>query len=45
MVRVARETDPKKIIELKKRINDHRYVAFAVGKIADELAKRFLGER
>jgi len=34
MIRIAKQTDPRKLAELKKKINDKDYLAFAIRKIA-----------
>ena len=40
MVKIAREPDPKKIKELKKKLQDDSYITFAIQKIAQELTKK-----
>jgi hypothetical protein len=37
MVRIAKKTDPRRLEELKKKIHDERYLAMAIGKIAQDL--------
>ena len=37
MVRIAKKTDPRRLEDLKKKINDDKYIAFAIHKIAHEL--------
>lgn len=42
MIRVAKPTNPKRIEELKKKINDRRYVNKAIDSIANTLTKELL---
>jgi hypothetical protein len=42
MVRVARKTDPKRIVELKKKINDTKYIDAAIQKIAQTLTNEIM---
>ena len=42
MIRVAKPTDPRKIEELKKKINDKRYLTTAIQSIATTLTKELL---
>ncbi len=37
MVRIAKQTDPAKLAELKVRINDQRYLQIAIERIAKSL--------
>jgi len=39
MIRIAKHTDPKKIAELKKKINDSKYIHVAIRSIANTLTK------
>ncbi len=39
MVRIAKKTDPKKIAELKRKINDEEYLLHAIQKIAQDLTR------
>ena len=39
MVRIAKEIDFKKLEELKKMINDEKYLDFAIQKIAQSLSQ------
>jgi|SaaInl8_200m_RNA_FD_contig_21_3202817_length_233_multi_4_in_0_out_0_2 hypothetical protein len=39
MIRIAKNTDPKKIAELKKKINDRKYINVAIMSIANTLTK------
>ena len=39
MIRIAKHTDPKKIAELKKKINDTKYIDRAIKSIANTLTK------
>ena len=44
MVRIAKKTDPKKLEELKKKINDQDYLDVAIRMIAQNLTKSLLSE-
>ncbi|MBN2443494.1 MAG: hypothetical protein JXJ04_19180 [Spirochaetales bacterium] len=44
MVRIAKKTDYKKIEELKKMIDDEKYLARAIDMIAQNLTKSLLKE-
>lgn len=39
MVRIAKPTDPKKLAELKKKIDDKKYLSKAISTIANTLTK------
>jgi len=39
MVRIAKPTDPKKLAELKKKIDDKKYLSKAIATIANTLTK------
>ncbi len=39
MIRIAKQTDPKKLEELKKKINDETYMAHAIQSLAVILTK------
>ena len=39
MVRIAKNTDPRKLAELKKKIEDKRYLDQAIVTIANTLTK------
>ena len=39
MIRIAKHTDPKKIAELKEKINDKKYINVAIKSIASTLTK------
>ncbi len=39
MVRIAKNTDPKKLAELKKKIDDKKYLENAIKTIANTLTK------
>ena len=39
MVRIAKRTDPEKLRELKRKINDERYIAAAIDRIALDLTR------
>jgi hypothetical protein len=45
MVRIAKKTDPKRIAELKKKIQNKDYMAAAVQRIAQILAREILNQR
>lgn len=42
MIRIAKETDPAKLAELKKKINDDHYLDFAIRKIAQILTNEIV---
>ncbi len=42
MVRIAKKSDPKRLEELKKKINDVNYINNAIIKIAQDLTKNLL---
>jgi len=42
MVRIAKEIDYQKLEELKKKINDEKYIEKAVTMLAQELTKNIL---
>lgn len=44
MIRIAKHTDPKKLAELKNKINDKDYLAFAIHKIAQILTNEIVHE-
>ncbi len=44
MVRIAKKSDPKRLDELKRKINDENYVMNAIIKIAQDLTKNLLRE-
>lgn len=39
MVRIAKKTDPRRLEELKRKINDEGYLALAISKIAQDLTQ------
>ena len=39
MVRIAKKTDPRRMEELKRKINDESYLALAISKIAQDLTQ------
>ena len=45
MVRIAKKTDPRRLEELKRRINDENYIALAIMKIAQDLTQNLLKEK
>lgn len=42
MIRIAKKTDPKKLAELKNKIEDERYLTYAIQRIAQVLTKELL---
>ncbi len=44
MVRIAKKTDPRRLEELKRRINDDKYIALAISKIAQDLTLNMIKE-
>lgn len=44
MVRIAKKSDPKRLAELKRKINDENYLTNAIIKIAQDLTKNLLRE-
>lgn len=42
MVRIAKNTDPKRIAELRERINDTVYLEAAINRIATSLTEGIL---
>ncbi len=40
MIRIAKQTDPKKIAELKVKINDPKYLQTAINRIALSLTHK-----
>ncbi len=42
MVRIAKKTDPVKLEELKKKINDEKYLSLAIQQIAQILSSEIL---
>ena len=42
MVRIAKQTDPKKIAELKHKIHDRLYLETAINRIASTLTDEIL---
>jgi len=45
MVRIAKKTDPKRIAELKKKIQDNQYVQEAIQKLAQRLSSELVNQR
>ena len=43
MVRIAKETDPTKLEELKEKINDEQYLSIAIQQLAQILSTEMLG--
>ena len=44
MIRIAKETDPKKLAELKNKINDKEYLTLAIASIAHTLTKEIVDD-
>jgi hypothetical protein len=44
VVRIAKRTDPKKLKELKRKINDQEYISKAILKIAQDLTRELASE-
>jgi hypothetical protein len=44
VIRIAKKTDPKRLEELKKKIHNEEYLAFAIDMIAQNLTKSLLNE-
>ena len=42
MIRIAKQTEPAKLAELKKKINDKEYLEFAIRKIAQVLTNEIM---
>ena len=42
MVRIAKQSDPKKLRELKKKIKDKKYLDRAISSIAQTITKELL---
>ncbi len=42
MVRIAKKSDPKRLKELKQKINDNEYINAAILKIAQDLTANLL---
>ena len=42
MVRIAKKTDPVKLEELKRKINDEKYLSTAIQQIAQVLSSEIL---
>ncbi len=42
MVRVAKQIDPKRIEELKKKIHDRRYLDAAIARLAQTLTNELI---
>lgn len=42
MVRIAKQTDPVKLEELKVKINDQRYIQIAIDRIAIKLSNEIV---
>ena len=45
MIRIAKQTDPKKLKELKRKINDPVYLDVAISRIAHTLTKELINQR
>jgi len=42
MIRIAKQTDPRRLEELKKKINDKRYLNTAINSLAVTITKEIL---
>ena len=42
MIRIAKQTDPKKLAELKKKIHRREYLEMAINRIANTLTKEIM---
>ena len=45
MIRIAKQTDPKKLEELKKKIDDESYLTHAIQSLAVTLTKELTQKR
>ena len=45
MVRIAKKPDPRRIADLKKKIQDAEYVKEAIQKLAQRLTNELIGHR
>ena len=45
MIRIAKESDPKRLAELKEKINDEIYLHAAISSIAYTLTKEIVVEK
>ncbi len=45
MIRIAKPTDPKRIAELKKKINKKQYIDLAISRIANSLTKELMNQK
>ncbi|MCL2480733.1 MAG: hypothetical protein FWF38_03370 [Spirochaetaceae bacterium] len=43
MVRIAKETDPTKLEELREKINDENYLSIAIQQLAQILSTEIVG--
>jgi hypothetical protein len=44
MVRIAKKPDFKRLEDLKKKINDEKYLDAAIQRIAQQLSKELIGK-
>ncbi len=44
MIRIAKESDPKRLAELKEKINDAHYLDVAITSIAHTLTREIVNE-
>jgi hypothetical protein len=42
MIRVARPSDPERLRELKRKINDREYLAVAISRLAENLTRELV---
>lgn len=45
MIRIAKQTDPKKIIELKEKIRDENYLDLAIRRLAHTLTNEIVNTK
>jgi hypothetical protein len=45
MVRIAKQSDPKRLEELKRKIRDERYLSHAINRIAHKLTEELVNRK
>jgi len=45
MIRIAKQTDPKKLAELKIKIHDNDYLSVAIQRLAQSLTTELVGNK
>ena len=45
MIRIAKQTDPRKLAELKIKIHDDDYLTIAIQRLAQSLSKELLEKK